>query len=67
MTTPGVANVQEPMHDRAWRIAELRREIDRLRVASQVPMNLATWRVIRANLNVCVKEYIRLVERRPQR
>jgi hypothetical protein len=67
MTTPGVANVQKPIHERARRIAELRQEIDRLRVASQASMNPASWRLIRAKLNVCVKEYIRLVERRPQR
>jgi hypothetical protein len=54
------------MHDRAWRIAELRQEIDRLRVISHIPMNRAAGRRIRTSLNVCVKEYIRLVERRPQ-
>ncbi len=54
------------MHDRARRIAELRQEIDLLRVASHVPMNRAAWRLIRTSLNVCVKEYIRLVERRLQ-
>jgi hypothetical protein len=54
------------MHDRARRIAELRQEIDRLRGASQVPVTRAAGRRIRRGLNVCVKEYIRLVERRPQ-
>jgi hypothetical protein len=53
------------MHDHERRIAELRQEIDRLRVVSQVPMNRAAWRRLRAYLNSCVKEYIRLVERHP--
>jgi hypothetical protein len=56
----------EPMRDYERRIAELRQEIDRLRVISHMPMNRAAWRRIRVYLNVCVKEYIRLVERRPQ-
>ena len=54
------------MVDREQRIAELRQEIDRFRVASHVPMNHAAWRRLRAYLNICVKEYIRLVERLPR-
>jgi hypothetical protein len=54
------------MDEREQRIAELRQEIERLRIASQVPMSRAAWRRIRAKLNVCVKEYIRLVERLPR-
>ena len=54
------------MDDREQRIAELRQEIERFRLASQVPMSRAAWRIIRAYLNSCVKEYIRLVERLPR-